>query len=569
MRERLARIQFRVNWKSILFLAAVMTAVFFIALPLFDGGRAAVKGVYAGPLALASVNPADARILLQHEIDLFNAGGITLVVDGHDPITVTPAETGISFDVQGTLDAAYMHGRNAALPLRVLQQARALLFTFSEPVHITQDSRVYENFVSIALSSVHQPAASTSLAYNARTKAFDYVAAQNGLVLDLDELSSQINERAQTLSTEPVRLTRQHAAPLIDTTDVADARAQADRLLAAGPYTIVARDKEWEVEQDDLGSWVTIVPEPSDSGSYRLAAALSQRGIETYLSSFAPGLQTQPVNAQFTVQNGRVAAFALEQVGVELDIPQSARAVKDGIEVGQQRVSLAFREAAPEITSSDIDTLGITALLGSGTSDFGGSPTSRVHNISVGSNQFLGKLVAPGKEFSFNENLGAVSAKEGYLPELVIKNNKTTPEYGGGLCQVSTTLFRAAVNSGLEITERYNHSYPVRYYGTPGFDATIYLPNPDLKFANNTPGYVLIQYKIEGSQLTFEIYGQDDGRTVELDGPYTYDVKPDGSMKAWIKQTVRNAMGEVIEEKTFYSNYKSPDLYPVDRNPLE
>jgi len=213
--------------------------------------------------------------------------------------------------------------------------------------------------------------------------------------------------------------------------------------------------------------------------------------------------------------------------------------------------------------------LGITALIGSGETNFAGSPASRIHNIRVGSNKFQGTLIAPGEEFSFNTLLGEVTAKEGYLPELVIKKGETVPEYGGGLCQVSTTFFRAAVRSGLEITQRYNHSYPVVYYGIPGFDATIYPPSPDLRFLNNTENHILIQYRIEGTKLAWDIYGTDDGRTVELDGPHVYDKKPDGSMKAWLTQKLFDEGGELAYEKTFYSNYKSPELYPINRNPLE
>jgi hypothetical protein len=126
---------------------------------------------------------------------------------------------------------------------------------------------------------------------------------------------------------------------------------------------------------------------------------------------------------------------------------------------------------------------------------------------------------------------------------------------------VSTTLFRAATRAGLEITQRRNHASAVRYYGTPGFDATIYPPYTDLRFINNTPGYILIQARFDGTKLQFELWGTDDGREVEVTGPVTYDYQPDGSVKATVKQIVtRN--GEVLLDETFYSRYRSPNLYP-------
>jgi vancomycin resistance protein YoaR len=130
-------------------------------------------------------------------------------------------------------------------------------------------------------------------------------------------------------------------------------------------------------------------------------------------------------------------------------------------------------------------------------------------------------------------------------------------------------MFRAAINSGFEITQRYPHAFPVKYYNPQGFDATIYPPFPDLKFINNTPNYLLVQTRIEGYNLIFEIYGTDDGRKVEISGPYQYDIGEDGSMKARLVQKVYDKNQELIINETFYSNYKSPDLYPVEKNPLE
>jgi len=152
-------------------------------------------------------------------------------------------------------------------------------------------------------------------------------------------------------------------------------------------------------------------------------------------------------------------------------------------------IELAVVKTQPEVTTENIDNLGITALLGAGESNFYGSPRNRRHNIAVGSARFNGVLIGPNEEFSFNKVLGKVGPQAGYLPELVIKKNKTVPEYGGGLCQVSTTAFRAALNSGLKITERVPHAYPVRYYNPQGTDATIYPPHPDLRFLIPTCGF--------------------------------------------------------------------------------
>ena len=123
-------------------------------------------------------------------------------------------------------------------------------------------------------------------------------------------------------------------------------------------------------------------------------------------------------------------------------------------------------------------------------------------------------MIAPDGEFSLLKTLGPIDGSHGWLPELVIKGNKTTPEYGGGLCQIGTTVFRAAMNSGLVITERRNHSYRVRYYEPAGTDATIYDPAPDFRFKNDTGHWVLITTEMRGDQLVFTVWGTKDGRSV-------------------------------------------------------
>ncbi|MFH1366818.1 MAG: VanW family protein [Patescibacteria group bacterium] len=193
-------------------------------------------------------------------------------------------------------------------------------------------------------------------------------------------------------------------------------------------------------------------------------------------------------------------------------------------------------------------------------SNFSGSPKNRKHNIGVGVEKFSGVILAPGEEFSFIAILGDSGPEAGYLPELVIKNNQTIPEYGGGLCQVSTTLFRAAIYSGLEITARTPHAFPVVYYNPQGFDATVYDPKPDLKFLNDTPGYLLIEGIIEGNQITFNFYGTKTNQEVKIIGPDTLEKKEDGSMKTVLTQEVYKN-GELFYRRSFYSNYDSPAKY--------
>ena len=286
-----------------------------------------------------------------------------------------------------------------------------------------------------------------------------------------------------------------------------------------------------------------------------------------YLENLSENVNLEPIDAKLKMEDGRVTTFVKSRNGVSLDIDKSIEILKEEAskianDEPVETINLSFNIAKPEVYEGDINNLGIKELIGIGESDFKGSTKSRIHNIKAAVSKFDGLLIGPGEEFSFVKNLGDVDAENGYLPELVIKSNVTEPEFGGGICQVSTTMFRAAIHSGLEITARKNHAYPVQYYNPQGMDATVYIPWPDLRFINNTPGHILIQSEIEDTELTFEFYGTDDERKTEIDGPHITQRNPDGSMKAYFIQKVIDNKGDIILNETFNSSYNSPNNYP-------
>jgi len=286
--------------------------------------------------------------------------------------------------------------------------------------------------------------------------------------------------------------------------------------------------------------------------------------IQSYVEDLARRVNRDPSDAKFKVEDGKVATFAESQNGIALDVDKSVEAIISALNniSSNQTISLPFESKKPDLDYADVNNMGISSLIGEGTSNFKGSPTNRVHNIKVAIERFNGILIKPGEEFSFVKTLGDVDADHGYLPELVIKQGVTEPEFGGGICQVSTTTFRAAIYSGLKITARRNHAYPVSYYNPQGMDSTVYIPQPDLKFINNTSGYILIQTKIVGTILTFDFYGTDDGRKTTIDGPTITERQPDGSMKATFTQHVVDANGKEFIDDVFNSSYNSPYKYP-------
>jgi len=293
-------------------------------------------------------------------------------------------------------------------------------------------------------------------------------------------------------------------------------------------------------------------------------------------------------NALFKFENGKVVSFRQEEYGLKIlsdvfltdfvykiwELKQSPHSIS---------INLKNQVVKPEVTLAEANEFGIEEQLTEGKSDFTHSAPERIHNITLAASKFDGVLIPKNKEFSFNETIGDISALTGYEQAYVIKNGKTVLGDGGGVCQVSTTLFRAALNAGLTITERYAHAYRVGYYESdskPGFDATVFDPSADLKIKNNTPGAILIQTEIDKNTniLYFRLYGKNDGRKVEISPVTVYDQQPplpakyqdDPTLKRGVtKQVDFPAWGakakfdykvinndQVIFEKTFFSNYR-------------
>ncbi|MDD5552029.1 MAG: VanW family protein [Candidatus Pacebacteria bacterium] len=353
------------------------------------------------------------------------------------------------------------------------------------------------------------------------------------------------------------------AQPEIETEAAIKAKKNVNEIMEDGPYVLLANGDSYRIKNKTFGNWFLFIPK-EEPEEYSLSLALDEELVKSYLAELSQAINIEPKNPLLSFQNGKIRIISQPKTGKILDIEKSTKKIQRSVLSRKNRIRLEMEKKEPDITEDKIKELKIEKLIGRGTSNFGGSPKNRINNIRVAASKFNGTLIAPDQTFSFNEILGNVGPSEGYLPELVIKNNKTIPEYGGGICQVSTTMFRAAVYSGMEVVERYAHAFPVAYYNPQGFDATVYQPSPNLRFVNNTPGYILIQSRISGSTLIFEFYGKDDGRKVVVKGPYQYDFKKDGSLKARLIEEVWKGK-KLIYKKIFLSSYESPKKYPVQR----
>lgn len=440
------------------------------------------------------------------------------------------------------------------------------------------DNTQIESEIASIAAKLYQPAVNPTIKITQKggLKTVSVDDGKNGQEINLRELKQDIlaslscPKREIVLSIPLVTVTSQISP------DMAEETRKRASLFLGKTISLQLEDQEWTVDDEEIISFISFY------------GGFDQHKIAEYSQNLAKTINTLPENAAFRFENNRVTLFRPSKDGLSLEEDQFAEEFEKALVVLEatqqnQTMSVPVKKTAAQISIANINSLGIQELLGRGSSLFFGSISERIHNINLASLRLNGILVAPEETFSFNKTLGDVSADTGFKQAYIIKEGRTILGDGGGVCQVSTTLFRAALNTGLPITERQAHAYRVHYYEDdlgPGFDATVFDPTADLKMKNDTPAFILIQSNIDlkKKKLTFEIYGTNDGRKVEISKARVWDKVPPlpdlyqddptlpmgtikqvdwkawGAKAAFDYKVTRN--GETIFEKTFFSTYK-------------
>ena len=343
-----------------------------------------------------------------------------------------------------------------------------------------------------------------------------------GQKLDREKFLLLLYQRLENLKLdEPILLPIVSLQPKFDQRKAEVAKRVLETLLKK-PLVLKFQDFSFILEAARALSFFL----PLEEGEY-----LNREAIREFVEEIAGKVNRPPQDAVFQFTSGKVSVFKPSLDGYQLDEEKTVELIQNHLtpdppagRVGfpsptSNSLQLPVKIIKPKITTEQVNNLGIKEKIGRGVSYFRGSIAPRIHNISLAASTFNGVLIAPNETFSFNQTLGEVSEKTGYKQAYVIKSGRTILDDGGGVCQVSTTLFRAALNAGLPITERAAHAYRVAYYeqnSQVGLDATVYAPRVDLKFKNDTPGYILIQTTVDKKNkvLIFDLYGADDGRKV-------------------------------------------------------
>lgn len=428
----------------------------------------------------------------------------------------------VSMNVDQASDAAMKVGRETG---NIFLDTASAFYTLVAGKTISVETTINEGGISEAVQkefeAFEQPGELTDFAIeiDGDDVQIEVVEGTTGYTIDTDAVAKAITEAAQTFQIDEIQIGLVEMETV--TAEMAEALIEdAKAAILSAPYTLTYESEtqisyEWEISDEDIAEWIY----PTYSNEDNVELALDVEAMEDFLEEIRDDVDVDAQNARFAMEDGRVVEFAGSLNGVTLDEENTLDELLGRLGEEEVELAISVETVEPEITTDSVNSLGITEIVGTGVSNFSGSPTNRRSNIQHGADKLNGLLIAPGEEFSLLSALKPFTVEDGWLPELVIKGDEIKPEVGGGACQFGTTLFRAAMNSGLEITERRNHSLVVSYYddpqnGNPGTDATIYDPAPDFKFRNDTGSYLLLTTDVnfETADMTFTFWGTSDGR---------------------------------------------------------
>ncbi len=528
--------------KTIIISALIIIAAFFITGYLSWShyqGRI-YPGTWIGGLDLGGKTLDEARGLLSEHIKKIELDGLKFQYNGKSSVLSTTiasfdsdlSYSAVSFDLEETLSNAYGNKSERNFPSYLWR----ILF-LPGPNHVAATYSLNDDAVKSFLADNFP-----ELNINPENAYFSTANSKNGqlkLSRNLERPGKEINYgqaleeikmNLDNLQNNTILIRTRSKYPSVKQSDLDLLEPEIQAIVGRGSLILRRPENDnststeyWVIKPDHLITWASV---QSNSGRLELNFDLDK--IKEYLRTvIAPEIDREAILPRFEIKDGRVTSWQTGKNGRALDLEASASAISNSLLAGKNEISLIIKDVTAENLNPEND-LSIKEIIGTGHSKFTGSPANRRHNIAVGAAALHGLLIKPNEEFSLIKTLGDVSDKTGYLPELVIKGNKTIPEFGGGLCQIGTTIFRTALASGLPITMRQNHSYRVSYYEPAGTDATIYIPQPDLRFINDTGNYILIQARIIKDDLYFDFWGTKDGRTATTTDPIIYNiVKPE------------------------------------------
>lgn len=501
-------------------------------------------GVSVAGVDLSGLSRGEAALKLSQTLSYASTGKI-LFRDGEKVWVASPVELGMVFDPTASADAAYAHGREGGVFGALSSQIRARGLGADVPPVILFDQRVAYAYLQNIAVQVNQPVAEAVLRVDGTNVISE--PGRMGRALNLDATLIYLGAQLQSFRDGEVPLVIAETAPLM--LDVS-AQAEQARVMLSQSFTMTLPNTAgggpgpWTFDVPVLANMLVTTFVADANGVPQAQVGLDEKELRKSLGDLKLIVDRQPSDARFVFNdsNGQIEAISSSAVGREMDVEASIDAVNAALQRGEHSVNLVVAEQQPAVSDQAFGAdLGIVELVATQTTYFYGSSEARIQNIVTASAQYHGLLIAPGETFSMGSVLGDVSLENGYAEALIIYGGRTIKGVGGGVCQVSTTLFRTVFFAGFPIVERYSHAYRVPYYEMDasghvdgqfaGMDATVYFPLVDFKFQNDTPHWMLMETYVDvgARTLTWKIYSTSDGRSVtwETTGPQNVVAPPE------------------------------------------
>lgn len=548
-----------------------------------------IRGVAVGELTADEASQA-----LQQRFAPFLAQPVTLTY-GEQTWTPTLAELGVRLEIAEAVDGAYSAGRRNGFFENTREVAAVWENGLELPLHLTIDQTVIQQYLLARVAEVDQPAVDAQLELNG-TRIATTTSATGQQVLVGDTLQ-EITAALQSLDSQTISLRTRELQPRLSDAAVNTAQAQIGAYLA-GPLSLAVGEQTFEWSLTDLATLIR-VERTSAAETDALNVSVDRERIREKLAALADATERTGKYPRVDWNGGDLQITKPGTSGSRLNETEAEALVFAALAApaASRELTLPFAELPPPVTEANLAQLGIDELLSVGRSDFSGSAAYRITNIRAGMKLLQGVLLAPGDEFSFNDTVGSIDASNGFVEGYAIIQNRTQLEWGGGICQDSTTMFRAAFWAGLPITERTGHSFYISWYDKyafdeygngPGMDATIFTGAVDFKFLNDTGKWLLIQAVANGTTAEVRIYGTNDGRQVSLIGPETTNRVPAPTEPRYVPEpsrprgsprqsdTARGGMtitftrvvennGQLIERREFLTKFKPwPNIFEIN-----
>ncbi len=593
-RERLAT-----GGSRLALVLALMIGVIAIGLGMVRGlyGDQVYPQVEIAGMNVGGMSREAAYGVLQERSAQLEEGTVTLTY-GDQTWTPTLSELGVSVNYDATLDAAFRVGREEGAWDRVTSTLGLLRDEHHVPLQMTINEGVLDAWFASVNEDLGIPPHDAYIVVEEGKARIE--AEVDGTVVDRAAAERMIIDSITDLQPLSADLPVEVMIANVREVDLAPALKTLDTALSA-PVSISFEGSEWELSPEVLGQFVVQRVEPGQSGPNAVSVELDIKALAKYLSStYAEDINRDPVDAQvgWDTDNNELIAVEASVEGVKIKPSSFAQAVAGSFFGGHDDVEIPVSFIAPQVDSNNLDALGITTKLSVGDSAYYGSDEGRAHNIVVGSNLLNGTLIPPHGEFSFHHAIGVISADKGFVESAFIEGDRVGRDIGGGICQVSTTVFRAALLAGLEITEWWPHSYRLGFYELdgwePGMDASILQPDADpfsggnFKFRNPSDQWMLVESYAANERVYVIIYGPDLGYTIDISQPIVSEPIPNddddkeivnadlpaGTIQQteWeiqgytvsFNRTVTDSNGNVVETRDFVTYFGShPNVWQV------